>query len=112
MPGPEIESKSSYDPLLNARAGSKLFNHYQLKDGASLTLIQRVGYSVLGLVFFGAGFLFLTLEIGSIREHLLENGFEISIDLLGSTLFAIVAACVFVLGCLVLKNVLTFSKKS
>jgi hypothetical protein len=112
MPGHEIETKSSYDSLLNATAESRLFNHYQLKDGASLTLIQRVGYAVLGLVFFGAGLLFLTLEIGSIREYFLENGFEISVDLLGSTLFAIVAACVFMLGCLVLKNVLTFSKKS
>jgi hypothetical protein len=44
-----------YDPIQAAWANSSAVSASWLKNGASLTLIQRVGYALMSLMYLGAG---------------------------------------------------------
>src|ERR1700758_354176 len=45
----------NYDPLQRAKAETHSFNTAWLKNGESLTLFQRIGFTIFSLAFFGIG---------------------------------------------------------
>jgi hypothetical protein len=107
-----LERSNSYDPIQNSWSEAPSFNEASLKGGAALTWLQRFGFAVLGLMFWGVGCVLLANGIGEIRQHVLANGSHFSIDVLMDVLFVAFGLGFVVLGVLMLKNVLTFSRKS
>jgi hypothetical protein len=110
MNEPEFHTKASDDPVQAARAQSSALNYFLLKGGARLTWLQRCAFAVQGLFFLGFGLWLSVPAVSSIHGHVLETGEFVSADIVSDFIFLIGGACFCALGCLVLKNVLTFSK--
>jgi hypothetical protein len=53
--GRETEPNRGYDPIEAAWSNKSAISASWLKNGASLSLIQRVGYALMSLMYLGAG---------------------------------------------------------
>jgi hypothetical protein len=49
------EHRSGNDPLQAAKRQTPGFNRLWLKAGASMTLTQRIGYTIFSLAYFACG---------------------------------------------------------
>jgi hypothetical protein len=81
----------------------EVFNRSWLKNGESMSLIQRIGYTIFSLLFFGAG---LFLCQSAMIE--LRSGDENS--QVFAALFALASLFFLVFGILRLRNVLRFKQ--
>jgi hypothetical protein len=81
----------------------EVFNRSWLKNGESMSLIQRIGYTIFSLLFFGAG---LFLCQSAMIE--LRSGDENS--QVFAALFALASLFFLVFGILGLRNVLRFKQ--
>jgi hypothetical protein len=63
-----LHAKQGYDPLQTANSQSGTFNQSWLKNGESLTLLQRAGYTLLSLLFFGFGLFGVVACVDSFRD--------------------------------------------
>ena len=88
-----------YDPMQAARSQSGRFNRAWLKNGESLNLVQRSGYTILSLLFVGFGLYGLVACADSLRDE--AWAFVLIFGV--STLFCLVV------GIGGLRNVLRFS---
>ena len=91
-------ASKSYDPLQRAEIESPSFNAAWLKNGESLTLFQRAGFTFFSLVFLGIG-------LGLTKFSLLE--FRES-DLTFTLIFGAGSLFFILFGVLGLRNVLRF----
>jgi hypothetical protein len=93
-----LHGDQRYDPLQTAHSQSGTFNQSWLKNGESLTLLQRTGYTLLSLLFFGFGLFGLEACVDSFRE-----GAWVFV-----LIFGLAALFCMVLGAGGLRNVLRF----
>jgi hypothetical protein len=95
--------RSGHDPLQTAAGQSDVFNRSWLKNGESMNLVQRIGYTIFSLFFFGAG-LFLC------QSAMIELRSGIENSLVFAALFALASFFFLVFGVLGLRNVLRFRR--
>lgn len=88
----------NYDPLQRAATETHSFNTSWLKNGESLTVFQRIGFTVFSLAFFGMG-------IGLVQFFLLEIRDS---DLIFTLIFGASSLFFILFGVLGLRNVLRF----
>jgi hypothetical protein len=91
-------SAGSYDPLQRAATETHSFNKVWLKNGESLTLFQRIGFTIFSLAFFGIG-------LGLAKFSLLQ--FRDS-DLTFTLIFGASSLFFLLFGGLGLRNILQF----
>jgi hypothetical protein len=97
----EPQSRPGYDPIEAAWSNMSAISASWLKNGASLSLIQRVGYALMSLMFVGAG---VYLFVDSFESFQVRGaGFVFSAP--GSLFFLGV-------GLMGLRNVLRFKRDS
>jgi hypothetical protein len=63
-----MEEPRDYDPLIRSQREAPTFNNAWLKHGETLTLMQRIGFTIFSLVFFLGGITFLALVLVDIRD--------------------------------------------
>jgi hypothetical protein len=90
-----------HDPLQAVWKQSRVFNTAWFRGGASLSLVQRTGYTVLTLSFLGAG-LYLLVDA---TEGFREGDITFWLSAVGAVFFLLV-------GVLGLRNVLRFTRSS
>ena len=95
--------RSGHDPLQAAAGQSDLFNRSWLKNGESMTLIQRMGYTIFSLFFFAAG-LYLC------QSAMIELRGGDAMSMCFASIFALASLFFLVIGILGLRNVLRFRK--
>jgi hypothetical protein len=88
----------NYDPVQRADGETHSFNTAWLKNGESLTLFQRIGFTIFSLAFFGIG-------IGLVKFLLLEIRDS---DLIFTLIFGASSVFFILFGGLGLRNVLRF----
>jgi predicted cobalt transporter CbtA len=95
----EVELYRSHDHLQAIRDEAPSFNQAWLKNGESMPLIQRVGFTVFSLMFCLCGFWLVAGAVQSFRE---ENVTWI--------FFALASVVFLYVGALGLRNVLRFKR--
>jgi hypothetical protein len=95
--------RSGHDPLQAAAGQSDVFNRSWLKNGESMTLIQRVGYTIFSLFFFGAGLYLCGPTMIELRDG--DPG-----SLFFAVLFGLASLFFLLFGILGLRNVLRFRR--
>lgn len=99
-----IIDQVGHDPLQAAESQSSSFNTLWLKNGESMTLIQRIGYTIFSLLFFGSG-LYLC------QPTMIELRGEDAMSLCFALIFALASLFFLVVGVLGLRNVLRFDRR-
>jgi len=92
----------SYDPLREVKTDSPALAKAWLKNGYSLTPVQRVGYTIFSFGYIGVGCFTLGASI---------DGFYTG-DIFIPLCFGVAATFFFYFGLRGLKNVLRFQKES
>jgi hypothetical protein len=96
----EIRSDTSYDPLANVRNEVPTFNKAWFKNGESMPLVQRVGFTIFSLMSCLVGAWLINGSVIEFREH----------DVIG--VFFVIGSVIFLIpGILGLRNVLRFRSK-
>jgi hypothetical protein len=88
------------DPLESIRREAPSFNQMWLKDGESLLMIQRVGFTIFSLAFFACGIFLVNGAILSFRE-----GSAVCIFM------AVPSPFLLIFGLLGLRNILRFKPR-
>jgi hypothetical protein len=95
-----IRVNEGHDPLRTIREEAPTFNLAWLKDGESMPLVQRVGFTIFSLMFCLAGVWLINGSVIEFREH----------DVIG--VFSVIGSVIFLIpGILGLRNVLKFKSK-
>ena len=95
----DLHGHKGYDPIEAATRESSTFNFAWFKNGESLDLIQRAGFTILSLLFLAGG----VFIAGDFMESWREIDFG-SFALAGAGIFC------FTAGVLGLRNVLRFKR--
>jgi len=92
------------DPIRRSSRESSSFNRAWLREGSQLTWLQRVGFAVFSLLFFGVGLYADATLIGS----LLRTTFVSVESALDICLVALATIVFLIPGAIGLRNVLRF----
>jgi hypothetical protein len=95
----EPRNHPGYDPLRSARNDAPGFNRSWLKNGGSMTLVQRIGFTIFSVMFCLAGFYMCVDAVKTFRAD--DAGFIFS---------ALVGVPFLILGALGLRNVVRFRR--
>jgi hypothetical protein len=99
---PRLHEKM-HDPLQAAKRQTPGFNRLWLKAGASMTLTQRIGYTIFSLAYFACGLYLL--------DPLMSNWRSSGADsIVFTVLFGLASLFFLVFGILGLRNVLGFKR--
>jgi hypothetical protein len=93
----------TYDPIQTARSQAPSFNSAWLKNGESLTMVQRIGFTVISLANIAGGLFVLRIVL-----FMLKSGPRTATDLIFLAGGALVSVFFLILGCLGCRNVLRF----
>jgi hypothetical protein len=93
----------NYDPIRKSIRESPNIWAVWLRNGESMTWIQRIGFAVVSLGYFSFGLFIATLAIGSFRD-----GDLLSLGSVGAVVGVVAGVCLLIVGILGLRNVLRF----
>jgi hypothetical protein len=98
-----VEQRSGYDPLQAAKRQTPGFNRLWLKAGESMTLPQRIGYTIFSLAYFACGLYLLNPLMINLRSSGADS-------LVFTVLFGFASLYFLAFGALGLRNVLRFKR--
>jgi hypothetical protein len=94
-----------YDPIRKSWRESNIVDAAWLKNGETLTWIQRIGFPVVSFCPFTLGLFFATTAVGYLR-----HGDWFSLESMAAAIGLVAGLLFLILGILGLRNVLRFKK--
>lgn len=102
-PAEDLQGRPGHDPLQAAAGQTDLFNRSWMKNGESMTLLQRVGYTIFSLLFFDIG-------LSLCQPTMIDLRGGDAMSLCFALMFALASLFFLVFGVLGLRNVLRFRR--